>query len=139
VKLDQEGRLVTLKRGLQACEFCDGISDVRVCGGQRSNGELCPNRMCVLHSYVRPKGLVCPECNTSTPADLDHWISVLCERTWTGDLRMAYEHTVGVLTDEAGKFAIDFVQPPSRSDRTATPLLLLFSGPLPVGAGLFCV
>ena len=108
---------MTLKRGLQACEFCDGISDVRVCGGQRSNGELCPNRMCVLHSYVRPEGLVCPECNTSTPADLDHWISVPFERIHTGDLLMAFEQTVGVLTEEGGKLATDFARPPSQLER----------------------
>jgi hypothetical protein len=43
----------------QACEFCDGMTDVRVCSGQRRNVELCPNRMCVLHSYLCPNGPVC--------------------------------------------------------------------------------
>jgi hypothetical protein len=66
---------MTLLHGGQTCEFCDSFSDVRVCSGERLNGELCPNRMCVLHSYVGPRGLVCPECKTTSQA---MWITGPC-------------------------------------------------------------
>jgi hypothetical protein len=108
---------MTLLRGAQACEFCDGTTRVRVCSGQRSNGELCPNQMCVQHSYIGPKGLVCPECKATSQADLDHRTGVPSGHTRIGELLMACEHTVGVITAEDDRLTINVVPPPSQPPR----------------------
>jgi hypothetical protein len=108
---------MTLLAGAQACEFCDGITGVRVCSGHRINGEPCPNRMCVLHSCLGPKGPVCPECRATSPADLEQWTKVPFERTDRLDLLVAFEQTVGLITSEEGGFAIDCVQPPTLPPR----------------------
>jgi hypothetical protein len=105
---------MTLRHGPQACEFCNGTPDVRVCTGERPNGELCPSRLCWLPSYMGARGFVCPECNASFPATTDHLTRAPFGRARMVDLLMAYEHAVGMLTDEEDKLTIDFVRPPSQ-------------------------